>query len=64
MEGNGGKKRCPYEGRDELLGFLGDRRKIQEHPCYDPKAAHRFGRMHLPVAPKCMTVLQLILSKI
>lgn len=28
-------------------------RKIQEHPCYDPKAAHRFGRMHLPVAAQC-----------
>jgi len=28
-------------------------RKIQKHPCYDPKAAHRFGRMHLPVAPRC-----------
>ena len=28
-------------------------RKIQEHPCYSEKAQHRFGRMHLPVAPKC-----------
>lgn len=28
-------------------------RKIREHPCYDPKAAHIFGRMHLPVAPRC-----------
>lgn len=28
-------------------------RKIQEHPCYSEKACHFFGRMHLPVAPKC-----------
>lgn len=28
-------------------------RRIQEHPCYSPKAAHHFGRIHLPVAPKC-----------
>jgi nitrogen fixation protein NifB len=28
-------------------------RKVQEHPCYSEKACHTFGRMHLPVAPKC-----------
>ncbi|MCW3130918.1 MAG: nitrogenase cofactor biosynthesis protein NifB [Methanophagales archaeon] len=28
-------------------------RKIQEHPCFSDKACHFFGRMHLPVAPKC-----------
>jgi len=28
-------------------------RRIQEHPCYSPKAAHAFGRIHLPVAPRC-----------
>ena len=28
-------------------------RKIREHPCFDPKAARHFGRMHLPVAPRC-----------
>jgi len=28
-------------------------RKIQEHPCFSTKAMHRFGRMHLAVAPKC-----------
>lgn len=28
-------------------------RKVQEHPCYNPKAVHAFGRIHLPVAPKC-----------
>lgn len=28
-------------------------RKIQEHPCYSEKACHKFGRMHLPIAPKC-----------
>ncbi|OEU43496.1 nitrogenase cofactor biosynthesis protein NifB [Methanosarcina sp. Ant1] len=28
-------------------------RKIAEHPCYDKKAQHKFGRIHLAVAPKC-----------
>ena len=28
-------------------------RKIQEHPCFSENACHLFGRMHLPVAPKC-----------
>ncbi len=28
-------------------------RKIQEHPCFSEKACHRFGRMHLAVAPRC-----------
>lgn len=23
------------------------------HPCFDPEARHRFGRIHLPVAPRC-----------
>jgi len=28
-------------------------RKIQEHPCFNENACHLFGRMHLPVAPRC-----------
>lgn len=28
-------------------------RKIAEHPCYDKSAQHKYGRIHLPVAPKC-----------
>ncbi|MDI9395865.1 MAG: nitrogenase cofactor biosynthesis protein NifB [Euryarchaeota archaeon] len=28
-------------------------RKIAEHPCYDKKAQHKYGRIHLAVAPKC-----------
>ncbi len=28
-------------------------RIVQEHPCYSSKAQHRFGRIHLAVAPKC-----------
>jgi len=32
---------------DELL------RKIAEHPCYDRKAQHKYGRIHLAVSPKC-----------
>jgi nitrogen fixation protein NifB len=28
-------------------------RRIQEHPCFSEKACHRFGRMHLAVAPRC-----------
>ena len=26
---------------------------IEEHPCFNPKAHHHFGRVHLPVAPRC-----------
>lgn len=28
-------------------------RKIAEHPCYDKKAQHKYGRIHLAVAPSC-----------
>jgi nitrogen fixation protein NifB len=28
-------------------------RRIRDHPCFSEKACHAFGRMHLPVAPKC-----------
>ncbi len=28
-------------------------RKVQEHPCFSKDACHRFGRLHLAVAPKC-----------
>lgn len=37
---------CP--GLNEEL-----QRKIAEHPCYDRKAQHKYGRIHLAVAPKC-----------
>jgi nitrogen fixation protein NifB len=26
---------------------------INDHPCFNKKAHHRFGRVHLPVAPRC-----------
>ncbi len=26
---------------------------IDNHPCFNDKARHRFGRIHLPVAPRC-----------
>lgn len=29
------------------------KRKIAEHPCYSPEAQHKFGRLHLAVAPSC-----------
>lgn len=29
------------------------RRKISEHPCYSQEAQHKFGRLHLAVAPSC-----------
>ncbi len=29
------------------------KRKIDEHPCYSKDAQHKFGRLHLAVAPKC-----------
>lgn len=28
-------------------------RRIREHPCFSREALHLFGRVHLPVAPKC-----------
>jgi len=28
-------------------------RRISQHPCYDKNAQHKFGRIHLSVAPKC-----------
>lgn len=28
-------------------------RHVREHPCFSEKACHTFGRMHLPIAPKC-----------
>jgi nitrogen fixation protein NifB len=40
------------EGR-EVPWDASQLRKIQEHPCFSEKACHFFGRMHLPVAPKC-----------
>jgi nitrogen fixation protein NifB len=27
--------------------------EIQNHPCFDDKARHKYGRVHLPVAPRC-----------
>ena len=27
--------------------------KLASHPCFNPSAAHLFGRVHLPVAPDC-----------
>lgn len=44
-------KRCKDGGMSD--GWSENYRLIQDHPCFDPKAAHYFGRMHLPVAPKC-----------
>jgi len=42
-------KAAPFD-----LDFYGSHlRKIKEHPCFDEQACHLFGRMHLPVAPKC-----------
>jgi nitrogen fixation protein NifB len=26
---------------------------LSSHPCFDPKARHKYGRIHLPVAPRC-----------
>lgn len=43
---------CPTE-RTPVPWNIEQRRKVQEHPCYSEQAAHAFGRMHLPVAPRC-----------
>ncbi len=45
---------CKFKGDQTLSQWSFEQfRKIQEHPCYSEQAAHAFGRMHLPVAPKC-----------
>jgi len=41
------------EWKENSLWDPGSLRKVQKHPCYSKKAAHLFGRIHLPVAPKC-----------
>ena len=43
----------PCDEKGELKEYSKYYRKIQGHPCFSPKAVHRFGRLHLPVAPKC-----------
>jgi nitrogen fixation protein NifB len=30
-----------------------DTKKFEHHPCFNPEAKGKFGRVHLPVAPKC-----------
>ncbi len=42
-------ERCPGSD-EEHTEFM---RIISEHPCYDKNAQHKFGRIHLPVAPAC-----------
>jgi nitrogen fixation protein NifB len=37
----------PEEYRDSI------KRLIAQHPCYNKDAQHKFGRIHLAVAPKC-----------
>lgn len=27
--------------------------KTQKHPCFSCDSAHKYARMHLPIAPKC-----------
>ncbi|HDL15175.1 MAG TPA: hypothetical protein ENH28_03335, partial [Euryarchaeota archaeon] len=27
--------------------------KVKNHPCYSKEAHSKFGRIHVPVAPKC-----------
>lgn len=43
---------CAPEASEEYLDAE-LRRKIKEHPCFSKEADHIFGRVHLPVAPKC-----------
>lgn len=50
------KLKCKHRINNHHEGQIWDPahlRRIQEHPCYSPKAAHAFGRIHLPVAPRC-----------
>src|SRR5665648_329472 len=44
----------PCTLKEDIAGELElNTRRIQQHPCYDSKAQHKFGRIHLPVAPLC-----------
>jgi nitrogen fixation protein NifB len=44
----------PMTDKDNCSNFDNElMRKIAEHPCYDKKAQHKYGRIHLAVAPKC-----------
>jgi nitrogen fixation protein NifB len=42
--------RCPAECKGTEAEYY---RRVMGHPCFSEEAQHRFGRMHLPVAPKC-----------
>lgn len=44
--------RCPRTG-PEGSGCREPFRKVRGHPCYDEKAQHFLGRIHLAVAPRC-----------
>ncbi|WP_292467507.1 nitrogenase cofactor biosynthesis protein NifB [Methanolobus sp.] len=49
METENEKDICEIEiSRDEDV-----KRMISQHPCYSKEAQHKFGRIHLAVAPKC-----------
>ncbi len=37
----------------EQLATIDIRQRVENHPCFDRGASKQFGRMHLPVAPKC-----------
>jgi len=47
------KSRIAEKDRKKVLWDSSQLRIIKAHPCYSEKACHIFGRMHLPVAPKC-----------
>lgn len=46
---------CSVECLPEEEGYIDPEhlRKIKHHPCFSKEAQHIFGRIHLPVAPKC-----------
>jgi nitrogen fixation protein NifB len=37
----------------DKLKFEGAKMNLENHPCFNENARHKFGRIHLPVAPKC-----------
>jgi len=32
---------------------MANKMNISNHPCFNDKVRHTFGRVHLPVAPRC-----------
>ncbi len=46
------RRDCPVDALEEGLD-PSSLRRISKHPCFSKEASHKYGRIHLPVAPEC-----------